>query len=193
MDETNPTSFVDWITRIVPSVVIIILFWITANRNRASDAKEQGRWESTVDQNQKNFDKFKDKISEDLRKLREEFVTFRSRVSEALRMRDPLLGEKSPLTLTKLGKKVAKVIKAEEEAEKYLDELRARAGSKEPYDVQETCLEYFENEYKPSESAHKLIRTCAFNNGLSEIQVRRVIGIIARDKLLNPTSNEENA
>ncbi len=193
MDETNPTSYVDWIIRIVPSVVIIILFWITANRNKASDAKEQGRWEGTTEEKQSSLKKLVEKISEDVSGLRQEFVAFRSRVSEALRLRDPLLDGKSPLSLTKLGQKVAKDINAEDEAEKYLDKLRARAGSEEPYDIQETCLEYFENEYKPSEDAHKLIRTCAFNNGLSETQVRRVIGIVARDTLLGPTSDERGA
>ena len=193
MDETNPTAYVDWIIRIVPAVVVIILFWITANRNKASDAKKQGIWEGATEEKQSSLKKLVEKISEDVSGLREEFVAFRSRVSEALRMRDPLLDGKSPLSLTKLGQKVAKDINAEDEAEKYLDKLRARAGSEEPYDIQEMCLEYFENEYKPSEDAHKLIRTCAFDNGLSETQVRRVIGIIARDTLLGPTSDERGA
>ena len=96
----------------------------------------------------------------------------------------------SPLTLTDLGEKVSKRISAPEHAQEVSVSLRDRARGKTSYEIQQMCLDYVLEEYKPSEEVTKAIQQCAYDLGTNIVAVRQVIAILARDKILETMSRE---
>ena len=91
----------------------------------------------------------------------------------------------SPLQLTNKGKKVAKSIRASEWSNSLSKTLRSEIKEKSHYEIQELALEYVQSDrLNPDEEQFRLIRSTAYDNGITEYEVRRVLGIVLRDKLL---------
>lgn len=95
----------------------------------------------------------------------------------------------SPLRLTDLGQKISTEIGATELARELAVEIRERVAGMDEYDLQETCLDFLENDYEPTPEMDSLIKKAAFDNGLKRHQVLRVIGLELRD-LLSTRSSE---
>jgi len=91
----------------------------------------------------------------------------------------------SPLRLTELGDAIATELDETSWAQQAAACIRDGAGGKRPYEIQELCLEYLDSEeFRPSDEFTVAIRTCAYDHGLDEDQVRFVLAIVLRDELL---------
>ena len=91
----------------------------------------------------------------------------------------------SPLRLTDLGSGIAAELDATSWAKRIADGLRDRMVGKRPYEIQEFCFEYVSSdEFRPSDDFTVAIKTCAYDHGIDDDQVRTVLAIALRDELL---------
>ena len=129
-----------------------------------------GRWIGGVSQFNKSVKKTLETIQEDIKKI------FHQLAGET--------SATSPMTLTELGKKLAKEVNADELAADIVSKLKSKIQGLNPYRVQQLCLEYVENEYDPPADVVDAIERVAYENGRQVEGVRRVIAVVVRDKLL---------
>lgn len=136
------------------------------------------RWVGGVSQFNKSAKDTFDEIKRELRALRDRIdsILYPGHAPESIRG--------SRIILTDLGNKIADEVRANDLAEGLSGILSERAIGKNPYEIQELCFDYLENEYQPSAETRNLIQVCAFDNGVKEYNVRRVIALMTRDKLL---------
>ena len=88
----------------------------------------------------------------------------------------------SPLVLTDLGKEVSVALGAEEWAGKLAGTLVEQAGERD-YEIQDFAFEYVEGaDFTDVQQGR--IRQVAYQHGLNEYSVRRVLAIELRDRLL---------
>ena len=85
--------------------------------------------------------------------------------------------------MTDFGEKLAEEIGARDWARKLADTAREQVAGKIPHEIQEFCLEYVQTrEYEPAELER--LMHCAYDNGIPLENVKRVLGIMLRDRLL---------
>ena len=129
-----------------------------------------GKWIGGVNEFTKTVGKAIDEIQKDIKQI---FLKLDGETSDG-----------SPIRLTELGEKLAKEVNAEDLAKVVVCALADKIEGLNPYRIQQLCLEYVENDYDPSEDVVDIIERVAYDNGRETKGVRRVIAIIARDKLL---------
>ena len=90
----------------------------------------------------------------------------------------------SPLEPNELGYKVSKSIDAPSIVKGLASGLRERADGKLPYDIQELCFDFIRDEYKPVEDIEKKIKQCAYDNGISRVDIMDVLAVKLRDEII---------
>ena len=90
----------------------------------------------------------------------------------------------SPVQLTDLGRKVSECLDAPSIVQKLASVLVTRVADKPDYEVQEICFRYVAEEYTPPAEVETAIRKCAYEHGIEQDQVMRVLGVELRDHLL---------
>ena len=93
------------------------------------------------------------------------------------------LTARSPLHLNKLGRAVSREIKGAEWADEILDATKERADGLDAYGIQEFCFDLVEC-FAFTPEKQREIRDSAFRHGLPAEQIRRVLAVELRDKLL---------
>lgn len=89
---------------------------------------------------------------------------------------------RSPIVLTDLGKKVSDALGAKEWVGRLAPPLADKSG-KLNYEIQDFAFRHMEDvDLNPDELS--LVKQVAYDNGLNEYSVRRVLAIELRDKLL---------
>ncbi len=102
-----------------------------------------------------------------------------------LGLRDsPVITQDSPLRLTELGQQISENIGAEEWAESEADTLLGEAEGRDQFEIQTMAFDRAGG-FKPPEELFARMKACAFDNGLDLDVVRRVLGIVLRDRILN--------
>ena len=92
-------------------------------------------------------------------------------------------GTQSPIRLNSLGESVSSDIGAKDWAGRLVESVRAPTRAMGAYDVQQFCFAHAAD-MQFSDDEQELIKEVAFNRGVSELDVRRVLGIELRDKAL---------
>ena len=147
-------------------------------------------WKTIVDSNQTSLSNSLKALEENLTKFMEEMRDDVKKIFHALPQ--DTTKTSSPITLTDLGIEIAKEIKANEVVEKRAKLFISRATDMPPYEIQEMCFNYVEdeliNDSDIQEDYRNLldtrVKTSAFQHGLEVNQVLRVIGVLLRDKVL---------
>ena len=149
-----------------------------------------GMWIGSVNTDRKNFGKsiendrkdFRTSISNLADEIRADIKEILSRLPRA-----PIAAG-SPLRLTDFGKQIADQIKAEEWSEQLCasGKLRTEVEGRSPYEIQEFSLELAQSKLEYTDTELDLLRQCAFDNGIEVEAVKRVLGIVLRDRLLPP-------
>ena len=99
----------------------------------------------------------------------------------------------SPLRLTDLGRKISDTVDAPAWARETAKILRLRVEGKPPYEVQDACFSFVDDEFEPSDEFHATMRMCAYELGIDDIEVLTVLAITLRDELLTPSPTEAQA
>jgi len=168
---------IDWVTAIsvpITALVSIISVHIIMNRKTSDRAK----WEGSVDSNMSNFKDFMREIKDDISDIRNSIFNI------STQMTSKVAGNQSPIQLTNLGKEISAQIDAPAWAEKLAEKAKENVKGKEPYDIQEFSFKYVQNHKNYLDEERILIRKIAYEKGLTEFEVRQVLGIELRDRLL---------
>ena len=158
-----------WIT---PAAVIVILALITL-------VFKIGSWHGDVNSDRSTFKKFMEKIKEDLRIIKKDLkglLKYRS---------DPAVTNDSPLRLTELERSISNNLNASEWASRVAESNKNSVGGMDAYAIQEFSFDYADDEQHYTEDEIQAIRENAYANGLTDSQVRRIMGIELRDILLH--------
>ncbi|WP_419938673.1 hypothetical protein [Candidatus Palauibacter sp.] len=102
---------------------------------------------------------------------------------------EPLMTGESPLRLTELGKKVSSQVGAKEWAWEHAPKLGEQLGEVKEYAIQQVCFEYAENRQNFSPRRLGRIQDVAYDNGIEDGAVRRVMAVELRDGMIAVCSN----
>lgn len=128
-------------------------------------------WYGSVNDDRGKFEDFMKEVRQDIKDIL------------ARLPREPAISSGSPLQLTGLGNKISKEIGAEEWANNEATTLLGKAKEKDPFEIQAMAFDHTHDLEPPEEMLAKM-RASAFENGLDLDIVRRVMGIVLRDRIL---------
>ncbi|MCY4672312.1 MAG: hypothetical protein OXD43_00855 [Bacteroidetes bacterium] len=177
------------IVSILTLVIITVGVFVALRSWRGSthkNIKDDGIWKGSVDADRANFKEFMREIREDIKEINGKI----DKINDALRdifSRLPAKIEttQSPLGLSDLGKDVSKDLDAVSWANKTADMVQDKVKGKEAYQIQRFSFEYADRDDHYTDEERNQIHRIAYDRGISEEQVRRVLGIELRDKLLS--------
>ena len=133
-----------------------------------------GVWIGAVNTNMKNF---KDGLAELAKEIRDDIKKILGRLPATI------AEGQSPLRLNDLGKAVSKEIAARTWADRLIPTVAKRLEGNEAFEIQDFCFLYV-TDLEYSEEEARAIKKSAYDNAISVEQVRRVLAIELRDKLL---------
>lgn len=134
---------------------------------------KSGKWKGEVDSDRKAFKEFMNEIEKKIEDVLERLPP-RKVVTQA-----------SPLQLTDFGKEIAEEIEAEKWAEEIVMHLTKEVKGKSPYNIQQYCFEYVRN-FEFDEVKDEDLRGCAYMRGIELDDVKRVLAVVLRNRLLSP-------
>ncbi len=137
-----------------------------------------GGWFSNVNSDRKSFKEFMDEIRGDIKEI-------------LLRLPPPTVASSSPLRLTDFGEKISAWMEAGQWAKSVVPLLEA-ATDAEPFELDELAGKYVEDQL--ASEYRNLVAKCAYEFGLEQEGVLRVLRVVLRDELLKHlrASNEES-
>lgn len=138
-----------------------------------------GMWIGAVNTDRNNFSTSISSLAEEIR----------ADIKKILSRLPPVpIAAESPLRLTDFGNQIAEDIKAGEWADQLYasGKLQKEVVGKSPYEIQEFCLNFAQSKLEYDDTQLDLLRRCAFDNGIEIDTVKRVLGIVLRDRLLPP-------
>lgn len=89
----------------------------------------------------------------------------------------------SPLRLTELGESISETIQAPAWAQNEVGKVLSRTREMGPYGVQQFCFDYVD-EVNYSPDLMQRMQDCAYNKGTTLIEVKKVLAIELRDRIL---------
>ncbi|MCY4673252.1 MAG: hypothetical protein OXD43_05725 [Bacteroidetes bacterium] len=163
----------------VLSLVVIAVGTFIALRslrgNTHKNIKEDGEWKGKVDTLLESIVKDLERIGEELTELRK--IVFS-------RFGNSVISSDSPLRLTAFGETISREITAQAWVERVADSLYEDIKGMDAYEIQVFCFEYVESTDEYSNEEQKAIRHAAYKRGIKTKDIRQVLAIELRDKLL---------
>ena len=108
-----------------------------------------GKWTGEVNSDRDRFNKF-------IKEVRDDIKTILSRIPPSV-----VVGS-SPLRLTELGGKISKEIHAKEWAKEIANDLIESVKNKQPYEIQETCNQYIDDDFDPDDDLNIKLNASAY-------------------------------
>ena len=95
----------------------------------------------------------------------------------------------SPLGLNDLGKNIAETLNLESLAERHALVIKARTATLDPYEIQQLCFKYVQNELvtelrETSPEQFQEISLMAYKHGIPREDVLQIVGVLLRDRIL---------
>jgi len=131
-----------------------------------------GKWYGEVNTDRSNFKDFMNEVRTKL-----------DRIFERLPPPPPLAPD-SPIRLTDLGQCISRETGAEEWADGESQTIFDKTEGKDQFEIQTIAFEHALS-FAPSEELLARMRASAFDNGLELDGVRRVLGVVLRDRILS--------
>ena len=94
----------------------------------------------------------------------------------------------SPLRLTDLGRAISEDIGARAWAREAAPGMAPKMQDRPPYEIQEQCFEYVQDDARFPEVILRKMRETAYNRGTTLNEVRKVLAVELRDVLLGPSA-----
>ena len=135
-------------------------------------------WAEKVNQTRSDFDTQRTTLSDFMAEIRDDIKNILTRLPPTA------VAGGSPLQLTDLGRKISDALDAASWAVRIAPGMKHRIEGKQPYEVQDICFEYIENDFEPTGEQEAQIKACAYENGIEAKQVRDVLAVELRDRLL---------
>lgn len=179
------------ITLIVTFVLGVIGILISNSRLRKdlrSEYREEGEWRGTVNSFMESTETRLSQFEKELSDLRKSFASLCNQLSAIFRM--PLVFGQSPLGLSERGKSVSKEIGAQAWVDKVAVTLEEKVKGMDAYGIQMFCFKYVEDENQYTEEEERIIRASAYKRGDKVSDIRQVLAIELRDRLLKEAGLE---
>ena len=127
----------------------------------------------------------KDEIGELRNEVKDDIKELRIDIKTLLGREPAIADAGSPLHLNELGKKVSSYVGAKGIAEQEAPHVIKVLPSRNPYDIQVFCKQYFAEggTFKPTNDQLDTFKRCAFDHGIKLEQVRYVCALELRDEL----------
>ncbi|WP_419939388.1 hypothetical protein [Candidatus Palauibacter sp.] len=135
-------------------------------------------WKGNVDVERKNFGEFMARIEEKITGIFDRLGTVERALGFAV------TEIRSPIRLNKLGEDIAEEISAKDWAARLSTPIQSRTKGMDAYTVQQFCFAYADHTLEFSDDEQVLVNKIAFERGVEERDIRRVIGIELRNKIL---------
>ncbi len=100
--------------------------------------------------------------------------------------------KRSPIHLTDKGKNISEQLDAVAWVERVASMVHDQVKGKDAYQIQSFSFDYMSDKNQYTDEEHRLIRHVAFENGLYEDEVHRVLALELRDKLISTMSETES-
>ena len=173
---------IDWTAAgVIVALVVgaggVIVAGLALRANTRKSVQDDGEWKGRVDTDRSNFKDFMARIDGTIQKIQEDINRIFLTIPP-----DPF-SRYSPIRLNDLGKAISTDVGGNEWACRHADATKPSIEGFDAYEIQHFCFEYV-NETEYSDEEKKVIRSSAYENGLTRDQVRRVLAIELRDKLL---------
>ena len=151
----------------------------------------EGKWKGTV---KVALEKLAEEVAALTKKIDKEVATLTKRVDKIYeiffeRGVGKTLAPHSPLGLNDLGKKIAEELDLESLAESHTPVMKARTAKLNPYEIQQLCFEYVQNDLvaelrEKSPEQFKEISLMAYKHGIPREDVLQIVGVLLRDRIL---------
>ena len=136
-----------------------------------------GKWYGSVNTDQANFKEFMQEI--------------RDRIDQIfLRLPPAVAASQSPVRLTDLGKAISEDLDAAAWANEIAITVKNKVQGKEEYDIQHFSFKYIDD-YPYTDEEQSILRKVAYDRGVSEEQVRRVLSMELRRQIAGLRSGEK--
>ena len=129
-------------------------------------------------------------IKEFIKEVRKEFKEIKEVIYRAT---GKTVKASSPRTLTDLGKHVSEEFNAKKVVSVLSSTLKNNINEMLPYEIEEYCFKHIREEFKPSKEQDMLIKSIAYNNGISYDEVLMVLAIEMRDMMLGLAKEIRNS
>ena len=169
--------------------ILVLTGWIIhyATKFATRISIEHGQLNERIDKTESSFDKRMDKIESNIDEIRKDTAYIKGAFEVAVAMPNTYMKRKSPLMLTDLGREIAEennlntmVVNNWSKIDAALRNLK----TKNPYDIQEFCLEvvFVESDKFFSPSDIEKLKLMSFKTGIPLFSIARIIGLLIRDK-----------
>ena len=143
----------------------------------STSKKTEGKWEGSVETRLNKLEEAVKDIKKNIKEILDLFVKRGS----------PVAGSESPLTLTSLGKEIAKEISAREWAQNLAGTLIkeiVEVIGKHSYEIEEFCFQYMREKPMLSEEMNQKVKKTAYEKGITQRDVLDVLALELRDELI---------
>ncbi len=151
---------------------------IALGRWMGSTGKEVTNLEKTAARDRSAFNKVAEEIKRDIDVIREDI----KRILNLLPSTPALVQGDSPLRLTEFGKQVSASMRAPAWAGQVALELKHELAGKQPYQIDAMSRKYVQDDL--SDEMKERVAIAAYEFGIEEDGVHRVLAVVLRDKLL---------
>ena len=166
-------------------IAILVFFFIAVPIASWKMSAFIAKWQERHREHERSLDKIEKKI-DIIPKLEAKIELIYSNT-----LRQPLTQSNSPITLTDAGKEVAKIIKAATLVDKYkylfVDALGKNYQRLNAYDIQQKIFDFSSGAFDKNLTDKEIntIKDEAYNRGLLDDDIFRVIAILVRDEILS--------
>ena len=202
---------------IVPALVAIGIWIGSVNKDRSGfrefmkDFKDQSSRQLQmmhenqlrIEKNQLLIEKNQQEIREIRKEIRENQQLIRDNQEKIQELKDSnsriyyrlfseIESKRSPIHLTDKGKNISEQLDAVAWVERVASMVHDQVKGKDAYQIQSFSFDYMSDKNQYTDEEHRLIRHVAFENGLYEDEVHRVLALELRDKLISTMSESES-
>lgn len=188
MNGWNVGDIASIVSAVFVALAVIVNYW-RSRRSVYAKHEKDGEWKGTVDTRLAKIDEDISFLRKDFSSIRDDFSSIRNDFSDLRkiifeRQGTTLYTSKSLLQLTDEGESVSEEIGALRWIEKILDSLKAKIKGKDAYEIQDFCFGYVEDANRYTDEEQRAIRNSAYKRGIKTGDIRRILAIELRDKLL---------
>ena len=160
------------------SPLTLILSSIAAVVVIGSAILSAGIWIGRVNADRCSFAKFMERIDSVIETIQSDIHRIFERLPKVTTKED------SPITLTDLGNTVSREIDAKAWAKMKAVELKDKILEQEDFKLHELSAGYLANDFKPDREFDEKMRKCAYDHGIDDEQIMKVLMVELREALI---------
>ncbi len=136
-----------------------------------------GIWAGNVNSDRSSFKEFMEEIRTNIKSIQED-------IKKIFHLIPAVISSESPLKLTDLGRSISSDVNADKWAAEKAVGLVDKFLDKHPYEIQEFCFEFVEEESNYSPEMISKMKMSSYNHGIEMKHVKRALAVELRDVLL---------